>query len=62
MAGEDRAPMPLLDEWIAEIGEDDVEAIVRAGIAEVENGTARDLIDNDAYAAWMAGRRQRSAS
>jgi len=62
MASEDPSPMPLLDEWIAEVGEDEVEAIVRAGLAEVENGTARDLIDKDAYAAWAAGQRQRSAS
>lgn len=62
MASEDPSPMPLLDDWIADVGEDEVEAIIRAGLAEVENGTARDLIDKDAYAAWVAGRRQRSAS
>ncbi len=54
--------MPLLDDWIADVGEDEVEAIIRAGLAEVENGTARDLIDMAAYAAWVAGQRQRSAS
>ena len=54
--------MPLLDEWIAEVGENEVEAIIRAGIVEVENGAARDLIDKDAYASWVAGQRQRSAS
>lgn len=54
--------MPLLDDWIAEVGEDEVEAIIRAGLAEVGSGTARDLIDKDAYAAWVAGQRQRSAS
>ena len=59
---EDPSPTPLLDGWIAEVGEDEVEAIVRSGIAEVENGTARDLIDKDAYAAWVTGQRQRSAS
>ena len=54
--------MPLLDEWIADVGEAEVEAVIRAGLAEAENGTAHDLIDEDAYAAWMAGQRQRSAS
>jgi len=36
--------MPLLDGWIATAGEDEVEPIVREGLAEVENGGA-DLID-----------------
>ncbi len=54
--------MPLLDDWIAEVGEDEVETIIRAGLADVENGTARDLIDELAYAAWVAGQHQRSAS
>ena len=62
MASEDPSPMPLLDDWIAEVGEDEVEEIIRAGLAEVENGTARDHIDMAAYAAWVAGQRQRSAS
>ena len=62
MASEDPSPMPLLDDWIAEVGEDEVEEIIRAGLAEVENGTARDLIDMAAYAAWVAGQRQHSAS
>jgi len=62
MASENPSPMPLLDDWIAEVGEDEVEAIIRAGLAEVGSGTARDLIDKDAYAAWVAGQRQRSAS
>ena len=54
--------MPLLDDWIAEVGEDEVEEIIRAGLAEVENGTERDHIDPAAYAVWVAGQRQRSAS
>jgi len=47
---------PLLDEWIAEVGEAAVAAIVTEGIAQVENGMARDLIDKDAYGAWAVGR------
>jgi hypothetical protein len=62
MASEGPSSIPLLDDWIAGVGEDEVEAIIRAGLAEVENGTARDLIDKDAYAGWVAGQRQRSAS
>ncbi len=54
--------MPLLDDWIAEVGEDEVEEIIRTGLAEVENGTARDHIGVAAYAARVAGQRQRSAS
>jgi len=40
MASEDSSPLPLLDDWIDEVGEDEVEKIIRAGLAEIENGTA----------------------
>ncbi|MDQ6838799.1 MAG: hypothetical protein M3137_10830 [Actinomycetota bacterium] len=59
MASEDQSPTPLLDEWIAEVGEEQVAATMRAAADEVRNGTARDLIDKNAYA---ARRRRRSAS
>jgi len=62
MASEDQSPTPLLDEWIAEVGEEQVAATMRAAADEVRNGTARDLIDKDAYLAYAARRRQRSAS
>jgi len=62
MASEDLSPTPLLDEWIAEVGEEQVAATMRAAADEVRNGTARDLIDKDAYAAYADRRRRRSAS
>lgn len=60
VASELPSPMSLLDEWIAEVGEQEVAATMRAAADEVSNGTARDLIDKDAYAAYMTGH-QRSA-
>lgn len=62
VATEDQSPTPLLDEWIAEAGEHQVAAAMRTAVDEIRNGTARDMIDRDAYAAYVARRRQRSAS
>ncbi|MEJ7764933.1 MAG: hypothetical protein WKF86_05515 [Acidimicrobiales bacterium] len=62
MASSDQSPTVLLDEWIAEVGEERVAATMKAAADEVRNGTARDLIDKDAYAAYAVKRRQPSAS
>lgn len=62
MASKDQSPTPLLDEWITEVGDEQVAAIMKGAADEIRNGTARDLIGKDAYAAYVARRRQRSAS
>ncbi len=62
MTSEGQSPTPLLDEWIAEVGEEQVAAMMKGANDEIRNGTAQDLIDKDAYAAYAARRRQRSAS
>lgn len=62
MGAEDQSATPLLDEWMAEVGEEQVAATMRAVADEVRTGVARDMIDQDAHAAYRARRRQRSAS
>lgn len=62
MTSEGQSPTPLLDEWIAEVGEEQVAAMMKGAADEVRNGTVQDLIDKDAYAVYAARRRQRSAS
>jgi len=62
MLGEERTPMPQLEEWIAEVGEEEVAATVRAAVADIADGTTPGFTDQEAFAAYMARRRHRPAS
>lgn len=60
MANEpERSEMPLLDEWIAEVGEEGVAAAVRATERDVSEGLIPSYDDADSLLrSWRRGRRQ----
>jgi hypothetical protein len=45
--------MPLLDEWIADVGEEAVAAAVRAAVHDIEDGTIPGFSDKQALLAYM---------
>jgi len=49
----DEATTPLLEEWIAEIGEGQVSAAVRAAIRSIEDGTVPGFTDKEALLAYI---------
>ena len=52
---------PSLDEWIAEVGEEEVVAVVKASVRDIENGTTPGFTDKEAFSAYV-GRGRRTAS
>ena len=44
---------PLLDEWIAELGEEHVAIAVKAAIKAIENGTTPGFTDKQALLAYI---------
>jgi hypothetical protein len=62
MADEQERPdTPLLDEWIAEVGEAEVAATVRNTIRAIEDGLLPGHTDADALLQYWNSRRRRSA-
>jgi hypothetical protein len=49
---------PSLDEWIADVGEEAVDATVKTAMQEIEGGATPGFSDKDAFLAYI-GRRQR---
>ena len=49
----DEATTPLLEEWIAEVGEGQVSAAVRAAIRSIEDGTVPGFTDKEALLAYI---------
>lgn len=47
------AATPLLDEWIAEVGEEQVVAAVRTAIQAIEDGTIPGFTDKQALLAYI---------
>jgi hypothetical protein len=47
------AATPLLDEWIAEVGEEQVVASVRTAIQAIEDGTIPGFTDKQALLAYI---------
>jgi len=54
--------MHQLDEWIGEVGEEEVAASVRAAVADIADGTTPGFTDQGAFAAYMARSAHRPAS
>lgn len=44
---------PSLDEWIAEVGEEEVAATIRASIQDIESGTTPGFTDKDSFLAYL---------
>jgi hypothetical protein len=44
---------PSLDEWIAEVGEEEVATAIRASIQDIENGTTPGFTDKDSFLAYL---------
>ena len=44
---------PLLDEWIAEVDEEEVAATIRASIQDIESGTTPGFTDKDSFLAYF---------
>ena len=53
----DRTATPLLDEWISEVGEEQVVMAVKAAIRAVEDGTTPGFTDKEALLAYIGRRR-----
>ena len=49
----DEAMTPPLEEWIAEVGEGQVSAAVRAAIRSIEDGTVPGFTDKEALLAYI---------
>jgi hypothetical protein len=49
----DEATTPLLEEWIAEIGEEQVSAAVLAAIRSIEDGTVPGFTDRESLLAYI---------
>jgi hypothetical protein len=58
-AGSDPATMPLLDDWIGEVGEDQVVGDVHAAVEAIAEGTTPGFTDKEALLAYI-GRRTSS--
>lgn len=57
MAAQDELPgTPSLDEWISEIGEQGVAAVVRAAVTDIEEGATPGFVDKQALLEYI-GRR-----
>jgi len=52
---------PSLDEWIAEVGEDEVVAVVRDAMRDIEAGTTPGFTDKASFTAYLQ-RGHRAAS
>ena len=44
---------PSLDEWIAEVGEEEVAATIRTSIQDIESGTTPGFTDKDSFLAYL---------
>jgi hypothetical protein len=56
---DERSSTPLLDDWIAEVGEERVAAAVRAAQQDIADGTLPAFADKDSLLEyWNRGRRQ----
>jgi len=60
MSEESPSPMPLLDEWRAEVGDEAVAATVEAARAQIADGSLRGFSDQDEFLAYVQGARRRS--
>ena len=49
---------PSLDQWIAEVGEEEVAATIRASIQDIESGTTPGFTDKDSFVAYLRRPRQ----
>ncbi len=61
MSEESASPTPLLDEWLAEVGDDGVAAAVDAARAQITDGSLRGLSDKDELLEYLQGSHRRSA-
>ena len=52
-----QAETPLLDEWLAEAGEDGVASAVTAARAAIENGSTPGFTDREALLEYLGRRR-----
>ena len=53
--------MPLLDEWRAEVGDEEVAAAVRVARAQIADGSLRGFSDKGEFLDYIQGPRRRSA-
>ncbi len=54
MAALDPQPgTPPLDEWMADVGEEEVAATIRASIQDIETGTTPGFKDKDSFLAYL---------
>ena len=51
--GSDQAAMPLLDDWICEVGEIGVVVAVKAAVQTIEDGTTPGFTDKEALLAYI---------
>lgn len=58
---QERSTTPLLDEWLAEVGEDEVVRIVRATEQAIEDGLLPGHSDAASLLQYWKSRRRRSA-
>ncbi len=50
---------PSLDEWIADVGEEEVAAAIGASIKDIENGTTPGFTDKESFLAYLKRPRTR---
>jgi hypothetical protein len=51
--GSDQSATPLLDDWIAEVGEEQVAAAVKAAVHAIKDGTTPGFTDKQALLAYI---------
>jgi hypothetical protein len=58
---ESSSETPLLDEWRAEVGDEEVAAAVESARAQIADGSLRGFSDKEELLEYLQGSRRRSA-
>jgi len=61
MSEDSSSPIPLLDEWRAEVGDEAVAAAVEAARAQIADGSLRGFSDKDELREYFEGSHRHSA-